>query len=183
VRLFWLENPGPAKALEPPNWTRHVISHKGQLFFAIGDIDGDGRFEIFHGHAVKFLLVQDGEAWSEIPVRTPRKVENARSANLADVDGDGYLDAVCTGVPHHIVHFNGSLDPRDWSVTLITNSLGDKPDRSVVFDIDGDGDLDFASTEENYRGTGLGVFWHENPQISASRSKPRGKPPERAAVK
>ena len=41
--------------------------------------------------------------------------------------------------------------------------MGVKYDRIELMDLDGDGDLDVLTCEEQEAGTGMGVFWYENP--------------------
>ena len=51
-------------------------------------------------------------------------------------------------------------DVAGWDVYPISGQQGAKYDRLELIDLDGDGDLDVVTTEEN---TGLGVLWYENP--------------------
>lgn len=158
--LYWLERP---EDIHRP-WPRHDLSGRAAIFFAVGDIDGDGTAEIAWGgrEAVVLRRAEQGR-WVGREQTSPRTVKLARSSALRDIDGDGHAELVCMGVPHHIWHFDGSMDPRRWRVELIANTVGIKPDRAELADLDLDGDLDIVSCEELHQGRGVGVFWLENP--------------------
>jgi hypothetical protein len=52
-----------------------------------------------------------------------------------------------------------------WEWHNISGPIGYKYDRIELLDLDGDGDLDVVTTEENYgqNSSGLGLLWFENP--------------------
>ena len=52
-----------------------------------------------------------------------------------------------------------------WDWHQLSGPKGIKFDRIELLDIDGDGDLDVLTCEENYgtNSQGLGVIWYENP--------------------
>lgn len=54
-----------------------------------------------------------------------------------------------------------------WIDHEISGSAGSKFDRIELVDLDGDGDLDAMTTEENFGpdSLGMGVIWYENPTI------------------
>ena len=58
-------------------------------------------------------------------------------------------------------------DPYDseWVWHELSGIIGYKFDRIELLDMDGDGDLDVLTCEENYgnNSKGLGVIWYENP--------------------
>jgi len=57
----------------------------------------------------------------------------------------------------------GRLPGAKWEPHEISGEVGIKFDRLELLDMDGDGDLDVLTCEERAHGTGLGVFWYENP--------------------
>ena len=60
-----------------------------------------------------------------------------------------------------------------WIWHELSGLEGYKFDRIELLDIDGDGDLDVLTTEENYgtNSKGLGVIWYENPINKNSNKK------------
>jgi hypothetical protein len=52
-------------------------------------------------------------------------------------------------------------------VHRIADPLGIKYDLVHLLDLDGDGDLDVLTNEEKQDEHGLGVFWYENPLVTA----------------
>ena len=159
--FFWLENPGPEKVTQ--KWKRHEINPSAGLFFGVGDIDKDGLTDLaWSGKKVVVLQSQKDGSWKKKVVDAAPYILRSRGSHLRDFDGDGQLELVCSGTPHHIWNFDGSLDPANWTLTIITNSVGSKPDRNETFDVDGDGDFDLITCEENHQKIGLGLFWHEN---------------------
>lgn len=162
---------GAGVLLERPDdphaaWPRHNLDDRAAIFFDVGDINGDGVDEIAWGGRELVVFTHDGAGdWRRLSKPTPDAVVRARSSAFGDVDGDGRLELLCTGVPHHVWDFHGSLDPERWTLTLIENTIGSKPDRAELADLDGGGDLDFIICEENYQRDGAGVIWHENPVV------------------
>lgn len=162
VAFYWFENPGLKTVAS--QWARHDIGGKAGLFFGVGDIDKDGQLDLAWSGSTVVVLRGQVNGWDTHEIDATAFIKRSRGSHLRDFDGDGNLELVCSGVPHHIWNFNGSLAPKDWTLTLIQNTRGPKPDRNESLDLDGDGDQDLITCEELYEKRGLGLFWHENPR-------------------
>jgi hypothetical protein len=57
-----------------------------------------------------------------------------------------------------IIPFSGN-----WDFYKLSGLKGRKFDLVTLIDLDGDGDLDVLTNDENEEGDGLGVVWYENP--------------------
>lgn len=139
-------------------WPLHVISKEAEEEgVALGDIDGDGRLDIA-------TVAADGEHAIWLENSGTFSVEWQSHAiggthpwmdrvALADINGDGRLDFVCTVERQDLVFadsvywFEGGVDPKNgaWKRHLIarlrsTNSLD-------LADIDGDGGIDVVVAE------------------------------------
>jgi hypothetical protein len=187
--VFWLENPGPAKALVATNWKRHDIGAATAdeiMFLTTGDIDGDGLRDIAvaievekrnradpnrHSRILWFKRLDgSGKRWAEHVIGVPANTGNAKAVAIGDVDGDGRADLVVscenasagrTGV--YWLRHDGDPAAATWAAHNIAGPAGIKFDLVRLLDLDGDGDLDVLTNEESEGGVGLGVIWYENP--------------------
>jgi hypothetical protein len=173
----WLENPGSTAVLGGP-WESHFVGLRGLevMDIAVGDVDGDGLQDIVaavnDGKIVWFRRVDaSGKSWQASEVPLPDGVGQPRGIGVADLDSDGLQDIVLTTWNAHNKHGviwlrqTATKDgQRAWEPLAVSGSSnGIKYDRVELLDIDGDGDLDLVTTEEQQDGRGLGVIWFENP--------------------
>lgn len=133
---------------------------------ALGDISGDGRFDILasNGSGGESFWFEHGGSrgpWERHLIHTletrPREIEGN---DLGDFDGDGRLEAISIDQPGGVIWLHkAGEDPRlPWrSAPLVS----DRPfaQASLVTDIDGNGRPDLVYTWEGERPGRGGVHW------------------------
>ena len=176
----WLENPGKIEN-QKKEWDNHFIGCKGLevMFMVMADIDGDGLEDAivteYTNQKIVYMkrLNKNGLEWKSYNIDIPKITGRAKAVKVGDIDGDGNPD---------IVHSTNTLNdpnksgiywlsyrdnPSDpiWDWHELSGPKGIKFDRIELLDLDGDGDLDVLTCEENYgaNSQGLGVIWYENP--------------------
>lgn len=168
----WLEHPGRDSAMYS-KWNDHVIglSDGEPMFLALEDINGDGRKDMVVPDREKGWAVYTsaGHSWEETRIPYPAFAGvHGKSAAIEDIDSDGKPDLIGSfeGAADRsgvlwISDFTGNARPYD-----LSGPKGIKFDLVVPLDMDGDGDPDILTSEENnnsHGGSGLGVIWYENP--------------------
>ncbi len=123
-----------------------------------GDIDGDGDVDLLLG---TIWLRNDGKSWMDIEIdgNTSPPDRNV----LADINGDGELDAVvgfeAISKVGDLVWYRGpGKSAQEWSKTLIGRVVG--PMSVGVDDIDGDGDMDVVVGEHNLDHPSESALWY-----------------------
>ncbi|MCK4463382.1 MAG: VCBS repeat-containing protein, partial [Candidatus Omnitrophica bacterium] len=123
-----------------------------------GDIDGDSDSDILlaysEGQSIKLLLNDSNGIFSDATgANLPVISGQAESIDLGDVDGDGYLDIIIASRD-----LKDTLLINDGSGIFIEDTNFDLPDvidassDILFFDIDGDGDLDIVTTNNDIIG-------------------------------
>lgn len=199
--LNWLENPGPSSPWLTGPWVKRNLGvpNKEVMFSGSGDLDGDGDIDYIvpniktngsgnpdTGELTYLENVWNGtgkpDASSFIAhsIAWPDNVGRAKAARIADVDLDGKPDIVlsfetATNGKEGLVWLSYTNSPNDtqWTVHRLSGADGIKHDDIPLYDVDGDGDLDVFTTEEqkpNGAVNGLGVIWYENPSRAESEA-------------
>lgn len=183
----WLENPSPGSLTGP--WTSHDIgtvnasdTTKDAMFCDIGDLDEDGKDDVIvplsgpsaADNRLYFMRRTNSSgtpSWESrlIDLNPNAHVGTFKSAAVSDIDMDGNRDIVVSfanadGLRSGVGWFSYRtlLTDDTWDYRDISGADGVKFDDVLLLDIDGDGDLDVATTEEK---TELGVIWYENPTV------------------
>jgi hypothetical protein len=121
-------------------WTWHQVYNDSQdEALSPGDLDSDGDIDLFQG--TKWLR-NDETGWSQF---TANEVSGSPDRNrLADIDGDGDLDAVVgfEGTTTNLIWLEHPGDPTDsWELHTIAEGVGGGYSMDVA-DMDNDGDID-----------------------------------------
>lgn len=169
---LWLENPGRT-VVETAPWKTHRIGSgdKEVMFIVPVDLDQDGLLDVLAAVAGHELIYHrrktpDGFAWESFTIHLPPSAGNGKGVNVGDINLDGKPDIVFTcehasgksGVMW--MSYRGAVTDRIWDAHDISGLEGIKYDLVQLLDLDGDGDLDVITCEEQ---SNLGVVWYENP--------------------
>ncbi|MBT9190078.1 FG-GAP repeat domain-containing protein [Zobellia russellii] len=178
----WLENPGKRRK-QKKFWKSHFIGAKNVrvMFMDLADIDGDQLEDAiaaeYTNQKIVFMrrLDNTGLNWDTFNIDIPETTGRAKAVKVGDINKDGKLDVVYTSNTFEKDGQSGIywLSYKDkpiesiWEWHNISGLEGIKYDRVELIDLDGDGDLDVLTCEENYgeNSQGLGVIWYENPRI------------------
>lgn len=176
----WLENPGQ-KLANNEDWMAHPMAGNDEevMFMDMIDLDGDGLEDAIVTERLQQKIIfikrldNSGLRWQNYYIDIPEMTGRAKAVKVGDIDGDGRLDLVHTtnteGVPGKSGVIWGAykkeVTDNEWTWHDISGLEGYKFDRIELIDLDGDGDLDVLTCEENYgkNSEGLGVIWYENP--------------------
>ena len=113
-----------------------------------------------------------GRNWRRHEIAYPADVGKSKGVAVGDVDGDGRLDIVLSHATARAplsgivwLSYQDTVFDSVWKRHEVSGPVGSKYDRLELLDLDGDGDLDALTTEENFGegSIGLGVVWYENP--------------------
>lgn len=176
----WLENPSETGKLNE-EWKNHFIGCRGLevMFMDLADLNGDGLEDAivteYTNQSIVYMkrLDSSGLNWTNYNIDIPQITGRAKAVKVGDINKDGKLDIVHTTNTLKDQNKSGIFwlsfenKPSDslWTWHNISGTKGIKFDRVELIDLDGDGDLDVLTCEENYgnNSKGLGVIWYENP--------------------
>lgn len=189
--IRWLENPGNKSTELYEPWRSHKISVDVEepMFHISADMNSDGKKEILVPDLYRGLTilkqVSDNpvDPWSEHVIPYPSWAgPRGKSVAVGDLNLDGEISLALSfeeegkiaSVPfdeykkqgkYSVIRGSYHVDPikGEWEFESISGLKGRKFDLVNLVDLDGDGDLDVITTDENEEGDGLGVVWYENP--------------------
>jgi len=177
---FYFENPGKEKVREP--WPVKMIDvDKNGMFMALGDVNGDGRLDLVKasGRGVVHIYLRTNEKGDPIykkvevpgpaqPKSVTVKTAKPKGVAILEMNGDPTRPEIVI-IPEYeaqlwyLTMSGDGMSPEDWTTALMDMPSPEsrkKMDNAFVVDLDGDGDMDIATTEED---GGWGVIWFENP--------------------
>jgi hypothetical protein len=176
----WMENPGD-NINQKREWENHFIGAQDLdvMFMDMADLDGDGLEDAIVTERTTQKIVfmrkldNSGLKWKSYYIDIPVETGRAKAIKVGDINGDGRPDLVHSANTLYddskagLVWMSFTNEPTDpvWVWHELSGPVGYKFDRIELLDIDGDGDLDVLTCEENYgtNSQGLGVIWYENP--------------------
>lgn len=174
---FYYDNPGQGKVTEP--WPVKVIDATiGGMFMAHGDVNGDGRPDLVKAGKKLCIFLRTNDTgvptYKKIEVDPPSQPPGVKvkampkGVALLEMNRDPRTMEIVV-IPEYeaqlwyLTMSGNGMSPENWTSTLMDMPGPEsrkKMDNVYPVDLDGDGDLDIGTTEEN---GGWGVIWFENP--------------------
>ena len=187
----WLENPGKDANEFYGKWKSHMIgvSEGEPMFLTMADLDGNGSEEILVPDLYNGLVILEKQGsvtqlWKEYNIPYPKwSGRRGKAVSTGDLNSDDQLDIVLSfeeegkvaDIPFEEYKATGKYSvitgtftgspflASNWEFEKVSDLKGRKFDLVNLIDLDGDGDLDVLTNDENEEGDGLGVVWYENP--------------------
>ena len=177
VEIFWYDNPGKDKVTS--KWPRKKLHPHKCMFITVGDVNGDGTEDVLIAGGAegtntwkKKLTVLLRTNKSGDPTFREIRIDQPcgnfpKGVKILNLDDDPKTkEIVVTPKQGDIwmASFTGdAMDAKNWTAKPLQTPGAEtrkKMDNVYVADLDGDGDKDIVTTEEN---GGWGVVWFENP--------------------
>lgn len=165
----WLRNPGPgdSEALRKP-WADHTFGGRESevMFLNHGAFSPAGPTEWVCANRgrglLRFTPGESPDTWRQEEIPMPLNTGTGKAVAIGDLNGDRRADIAVTCEAAENRHGVFWLEQSDdgWIPRAISGLTGTKYDLVVLYDLDGDGDLDVLTCEEREK---LGVIWYENP--------------------
>ncbi len=177
--IRWMENPRKHNKQKQP-WKNHFIGAQNAevMFMDLADLDQDGLEDAiateYTTQQIVFFKRMDhsGKLWENFNIPITANTGRAKSVGIGDINEDGRLDMVHSTETNegdksgiYWLSYDQSPTSSGWRWHNISGPDGIKYDRVELLDMDGDGDLDVLTCEENFgpESEGLGIVWYENP--------------------
>ncbi len=167
---IWLECPN-ASRLSP--WKQHTLDAENRIsFMKVADLDQDGRYDfLITDRTTQSIKILHRTNDRGIPECTPHRIPQVagdfpKGLNVHDYNQDGSPEifVLSKGQGEWLVGCATPTAPLDW-IARPLDIRGDwsrlKMDDARHADLDGDGDVDVLTTDEN---GGWGTLWFENPK-------------------
>jgi len=162
---YWLEQPqDPIKA----SWPERVIGCQDvePMFLCLANLDGTKCVVcVTAENGITIIRAEDSKCltWRSERIPMPEQAGTGKAVAICDIDMDGVQDLAIS-----CEHADGKSGvfwlsrkgQEQWVFHDVSGPEGIKFDLVQPVDLDGDGDLDLVTTEEQ---AGLGVVWYENP--------------------
>ncbi|EMI18884.1 putative secreted protein [Rhodopirellula maiorica SM1] len=178
--IFWYRNPGAARITQP--WPREPLHPHTSMFVGLGDVNGDGAIDLAiaggqegsnkwtNKLTVLLRTTQSGNPTYHEIILDQASGNFPKGVAIVDLDDNPQTKEIVVtpkqGDLWTAAYDGDPMMKSNWKTRVLKTpgaATRKKMDNVYLADIDGDGDEDIATTEEN---GGWGVIWFENPTVS-----------------